>query len=96
MTKPSSEWSNREVEGDLAGWHALRKRERKQAERERRKEREEQDYAQFEAMFLERGGEPSKAREMYSHYRNEAALKAAKAWDQQTQNAMHAQRRRAV
>lgn len=47
-------------------------------------------------MFVDRGGDPAKAREMYDSYRNDMALEAAKKHDRSTNERMRSVRSQAV
>jgi hypothetical protein len=79
----SDGWTNEQIQENPARYLAWQEEQRTKAERERKEAEEESDFQAFAKMFVERGGNPSKSREMYERYRNDMALEAAKALDQQ-------------
>jgi hypothetical protein len=89
-------WTNRKIQADPEGYLRWQKEQQGKAERARKEAEEQSDFERFAEMFVERGGQRAKAREMYERYRNDQALEAAKQADQATQQHMWATRSRSV
>jgi hypothetical protein len=96
MSNVAESWSNRDIQNDPAGYREAQRREREQAEVERKEAAEESDFQSFAKMYEERGGDPSKAREMYRKYRDDMAFEETKKLDQQARNRMRTERNRIV
>jgi hypothetical protein len=92
----SDGWTNREVQADPQRYLAWQEEQRTKAERERKAREEESDFERFSELFVQRGGERSKAREMYDRYRNDMALEAAKKHDRASNERMRSERSRSV
>jgi hypothetical protein len=92
----SDGWTNREVQANPERYRQWQAEQREQAERERKEAEEQDDFERFAQMFVERGGNPSKSREMYERYRNDMALEAAKRLDQQAREEHRRTRNRVI
>jgi hypothetical protein len=92
----SDGWTNEQVQANPQRYLKWQEEQRGKAERERKEAEEQDDFERFAKMFIERGGNPSKSREMYERYRNDMALEAAKKLDQETRNRMRTERSRQV
>jgi hypothetical protein len=90
------QWTSREVQARPREFLKWQEEQRKEAERERKEAAEESDFQSFAKMYEERGGDPSKAREMYRKYRDDMALEAAKEYDRATRETHRQVRMRAV
>ena len=66
------------------------------AERERKEGEERDDFEQFARMFVVRGSDPSKSRQMYDRDRNDMALEEPKKYDRASRERMRSERSRAV
>jgi hypothetical protein len=89
-------WTSEDVQRDPEGFKRAQEQERGRAERERKEREEQDDFQRFAEMFVERGGDPSKSREMYSKYRNDKALEEAARLDKLVRQEMRAGRTRGV
>jgi hypothetical protein len=92
----SDGWTNEQVQANPQRYLKWQEEQRDKGERERKEAEEESDFQAFAKMFVERGGNPSKSREMYERYRNDQALEAAKALDQQARERVRTERMRQV
>jgi hypothetical protein len=92
----SDGWTNKELQANPEGYLRWQEEQRGKAERERKEAQEQSDFERFAEMFIERGGDPSKSREMYERYRNDMALEEAKKHDRATSERMRSVRSRAV
>jgi hypothetical protein len=92
----SDGWTNKKLQADPEGYLRWQKEQKGKAERERKETQEKSDFEQFKRIFVDRGGDPSQAREMYDGYRADKALEAAKEHDRQTSERMRSDRSRAV
>jgi hypothetical protein len=92
----SDGWTNKKLQADPEGYLRWQEEQKGKAERERKEAQEKSDFEQFKRIFVERGGDPSQAREMYDQYRADKALEAAKEHDRQTRGRMRSDRSRAV
>jgi hypothetical protein len=93
MTK---EWTNRQIQQDPAAYRAWQEEQRTKTEREAKEKKEESDFEQFKRIFVERGGDPAEARELYRKYRSDKALEETKRLDQEARNRMRSDRARRV
>jgi hypothetical protein len=91
-----SGWTNRDIQAAPAAYKRHQEKQRERGERERKEAQEQSDFEQFAKMFIERGGDPSKSRQMYERYRNDMALEEAKKADQATRGQMRSARSRVV
>jgi hypothetical protein len=82
------QWTSREVQARPREFLKWQEEQRKEAERERKEAAEESDFQSFAKMYEERGGDPSKAREMYRKYRDDMAFEETKKLDQEARNRM--------
>ena len=57
-------WTNEQLQADPQGYLRWQEGQRTNAERERKEAQERSDFEQFAQMFVERGGDPRKSREM--------------------------------
>jgi hypothetical protein len=73
----SDGWTNKKLQADPEGYLRWQQEQKGKAERERKEAQEKSDFEQFKRIFVERGGDPSQAREMYDRYRNDMALEEA-------------------
>jgi hypothetical protein len=89
-------WTNERLAADPEGYLRWQEEQRTRAERERKETQEQSDFERFAKMFVARGGDPSKSREMYERYRNDMAVEAANEYDQATSKQMRSARARAV
>jgi hypothetical protein len=92
----AQQWTNKMIQKDPAAYRRWQEEQRDKSEREAKERREEADFQSFKKMFVERGGVPGEAKTMYAKYKNDMALEAAKAHDQETSNRMRSSRARAV
>jgi hypothetical protein len=92
----SDGWTNKELQANPEGYLRWQKGQQGKAERERKEAQEQSDFERFAEMFVERGGDPPKSREMYERYRNDMALEEAKKHDRATSERMRSVRSRAV
>jgi hypothetical protein len=91
-----SDWTNKKLQADPEGYLRWQAEQKEKAEQELKEKREESDFESFERMFVGRGGDPAEARDMYKRYRNDVAVEAAKAHDQETRGRMRSARSRVV
>jgi hypothetical protein len=92
----SDGWTNKKLQADPEGYLRWQAEQKGKAERERKEAQEKSDFEQFKRIFVERGGDPSKSREMYERYRNDMALEEAKKHDRATSERMRSVRSKAV
>jgi hypothetical protein len=92
----SDGWTNKKLQADPEGYLRWQKEQKGKAERERKETQEKSDFEQFKRIFVDRGGDPSQAREMYDRYRNDMALEEAKKHDRATSERMRSVRSKAV
>jgi hypothetical protein len=92
----SDGWTNKKLQADPEGYLRWQQEQKGKAERERKEAQEKSDFEQFKRIFVERGGDPSKSREMYERYRNDMALEEAKKHDRATSERMRSVRSKAV
>jgi hypothetical protein len=92
----SDGWTNEQVQANPQGYLRWQEEQRDKGERERKAAEEESDFQRFAKLYEERGGDPSQARAMYSKYRSDLALEAAKKLDQAARARQRIERNRAV
>ena len=73
----SDGWTNKKLQADPEGYLRWQQEQKGKSEREPKEAQEKSDFEQFKRIFVERGGDPSQAREMYDRYRNDMALEEA-------------------
>jgi hypothetical protein len=92
----SDGWTNEELQANPQAYLRWQEEQQGKAERERKEREEEADFESFAREFIARGGDPSESRAMYTKYRNDMALEAAKKVDVATRERMRSVRSRAV
>ena len=92
----SDGWTNEQLQADPQAYLRWQQEQRGKAEAERKEAEERDDFERFARMFIERGGDPSKSREMYERCRNDMALEESKKYDRATRERMRSEHSRAV
>lgn len=81
--RKTSEWTNKEIQEDSAGYLAAQKAEREDREAEARDRAETVAREDFEAAYVRAGGDPEQAEYAYKAHRGGQAAVAATNADEQ-------------